>query len=306
MSEFVILDEREIWHESACLAAREFGYNAKRVYCGTQMPQGSLGFIRPHADKDTLVKNQSDYQLMATRGVVIQDRAQVEVYENKTEQFNRWGKWMPETWVFTDEETAIQAAFELPYPIVSKANEGASSVNVRIYNNMTALQHHIHEVFAGHVMVNSCSGVNSRTRFPQKGYVFLQRFIPHTTTWRVNAIGDARAIFKRFCYKHKPVAQTGNVQPVMELDSFVLCVLDFANDIFNDIGSKWCALDILHDEERNKLVLLETSLAWPWPSPGACMQAPLFRNEKKTAHVWKDMWHSMFEQVREGVWAKPA
>jgi hypothetical protein len=305
MKQFVILDEREIWHAPACEAARVFGYEAKRIYTGTQMPVGALGFIRTHADKLALAKNQDDYKVMSSRGIVIQDRAQVEVYENKTEQFNRWGRWMPATWVFTDQEAAMRASFDLPYPIVSKANEGASSVNVRIYNTHAELQKHIHDVFAGRVMVNSCSGVNGRTKFPQSGYVLLQEFIPHTITWRVNAIGDHRALFKRYCYKHKQVAQTGNVEPVLQLGNFELCILDFANDIFKDLDTKWCAIDILHDECRDRLVLLETSLAWPWPSPGACMHAPLFKPDGTWERAWSEMWYSMFEQVAEGVWARP-
>lgn len=306
MKQFVILDEREIWHAPACLAAADFGYEAKRIFSGTQMPVGSLGFIRTHADQRALLANQNDYDVMASRGVVIQDKAQVNVYENKTEQFNRWGRWMPDTWVFTTLESALEMLDEMPYPIVSKANEGASSVNVRIINSKAALERHVRDVFAGRVIVNACSGVASRARFPQKGYVFLQRFIPHTTTWRVNAIGNARAIFKRYCYSNKPVAQTGNVDPVMEIDAFVDELLQYADAVFEAIGSKWCAIDILHDQQTGQLNLLETSLAWPWPSPGKCMEAPLFRDGKRSGHVWKGMWHSMFEQVGEGVWARPA
>lgn len=302
---FVILDERDIWYRAACSAAAEFGYDAKRIFRGTQMPAGSLGFIRTHADKEALLINQEDYNIMASRGVVIQDKAQVNVYENKTEQFLRWGRWLPETWVFTDEASALEMTSEMPYPIVSKANEGASSVNVRIIKNKAALEQHIRDVFAGRVLVNACSGAGNKAKFSQKGYVLLQRFIPHTTTWRVNAIGNARAIFKRYCYKNKPVAQTGNVDPVMQLDSFTERLLEYSEAVFEDIGSKWCAIDVLHDEASDQLFLLETSLAWPWPSPGACMQAPFFRNGLISSRVWKEMWYCMFDQVEEGVWAKP-
>jgi glutathione synthase/RimK-type ligase-like ATP-grasp enzyme len=238
--------------------------------------------------------------------MVIQDAGQVEVYENKTEQFRRWGKWMPDTWVFNNAEAAMEVAFELPYPIVSKANEGASSVNVRIIPTKHDLERHILDVFSGRVMVNSCSGVNSRMRFAQNGYIFLQRFIPHQITWRVNAIGEARAIFKRYCYKNRPVAQTGNVDPVLEIDPFVERLLTFSDEVFKDLGTKWCAIDILHDEATDKLFLLETSLAWPWPSPGACMSAPLFKPDGTWQWSWNKMWHCMFEQVEEGVWARPA
>lgn len=299
--EFAILDEREIWHIPACSAAIEFGYDAKRIFTGTQMPMGAVGFIRTHADPQTLRRNKEDYIVMDSRGDVIQDAAQVEVYENKTEQFRRWGTWMPDTWVFTDRERALAAVHDLPYPIVSKANEGASSVNVRIINSAAHLAQHIYDVFEGRVFVHACSGVQGRTRFPQRGYVFLQRFIPHTVTWRVNAIGNARAIFKRFCYKNKPVAQTGNVVPVLALDDFTHRLLEYSNGVFANLNTKWCAIDILHDTAEDRFKLLETSLAWPWPSPGDCMRAPLFGSSR----VWGQMWHCMFDQIEEDVWARP-
>lgn len=306
MKAFAILDEREIWHAKACAAAVDFGYTPKRIFSGEEMPQGSLGFIRTHADQKALRKNQEDYRIMTSRGVVIQDAAQVEVYENKTEQWRRWGAWMPGTQVFTDKEEALAASRIFAYPIVSKANEGASSVNVRILYNEGQLQQHIEDIFAGRMLVNSCSGVTGRTRFPQNGYVFLQTFIPHRITWRVNAIGNDRAIFKRYCYRHKSVAQTGNVEPVLRLDEFTERLLEFSNRVFDSIKSRWCAIDVLHDELSDRLFLLETSLAWPWPSPGTCMQAPLFKRDGTWQRTWHEMWYSMFEQVEEGVWARPA
>lgn len=295
MNQFVVLDEREIWHRPMIQAAKEFGYAGRRIRRGEEMPQGSLGFIRPHADPAVLRINQMDYLTMCARGEVLQDAGQMTCYENKTLQFERWGHWMPPTWAFTSLETALAAIGELPFPIVSKANEGASSYNVRIIETPDALRAHIEDVFAGRVMVNPCS--SGGRSFKQSGYVLLQEFIPHEVTWRVNAIGNARGIFKRRNYPDRPVAQTGNTDPVKTLDSLMEALLDYADRVFADIKSKWCALDILH-VGGTEFKLLETSLAWPWPSPGDCNAATLFRSP----YIWIDMWRCMFQQYAEGAW----
>jgi len=229
---------------------------------------------------------------MASRLLMVQDAGQVEVYEDKSEQFRRWSKWMPDTWRFTDKDAALQFVGTACYPLVSKADVGASSVNVRILNDRLAAEAHVLQLFGEGIPVNL--GANNAPKTIQRGYVLLQRFIPHKVTWRVNAIGDARAIFQRYCYPDKPVAQTGNVEPVMRLKEQHEDLLRYANEVFEDIGTKWCALDILQD--GNSWKMLETSLAWPWPSPGRCNEAPIFGSSRQ----WIEIWDVMFEQIDRG------
>ncbi len=295
MKQFVFLDEREVWWKAAIEASREFGYTGKRIIRGTQMPEGALGFIRPHAEPAALRLNQLDYTQMCQRGVVLQDTGQMTCYEDKTLQYHRWGRWMPRTWVFNSLATAMEALAGLPLPIVSKDNEGASSINVRILKTAVELQKHVVDVFAGRVTVNPCSGGRS---FQQRGYVFLQEFIPHKVTWRVNAIGNARGIFMRRNYPDRPVAQTGNTDPVKVLDPFCERLLDWCDMVFDCLDTQWCALDVL--DADGEFRLLETSLAWPWPSPGDCDNATLFRSKYR----WIDMWRCMFSQYAEGAWVR--
>lgn len=233
---------------------------------------------------------------MAERLLMIQDAAQVEVYENKSEQFHRWSKWMPETWRFTELEPAVEFLKAAPFPLVSKADVGASSVNVRILDSRAEAARHLQSLFGEGIPVNH--GADRAPKTLQKGYALLQRFIPHKITWRVNAIGDARAIFQRYCYPDRPVAQTGNVEPVMKLTNQHRSLLDYANKVFSDIGTKWCALDILQDTDGT-WKMLETSLAWPWPSPGKCNEAPIFGSSRS----WIQMWDVMFEQVAAGAFS---
>lgn len=291
---FYILDERDVWHEALSRAARAAGYNPQRIKRGLEATERGVGFIRPHATPEILQRNQADYWQMAGHCVMIQDRRQVELYENKTAQWVEWGNWMPETWRFDSKDDALHFADHCAVPVVSKADQGASSVNVRILHSRDALVRHIEEAFGPGIRVQHCD--SKGTTSLQRGYVLLQRFIPHDTTYRVNIIGGGRAIFKRYNYPDRPVAQTGNVEPVTKLDDLTESLLWFADRFSAEANTKWCALDILRDGDEWRL--LETSLAWPWPSPGACMDAPIFR----TNYKWADLFDCLMTEVSYGEW----
>ena len=291
---FYILDERNAWHSAALAAAKRAGHGGRRIFRGDEAGEGGIGFIRCHAKPDALKRNHSDFKVMASRLKMIQDEAQVMLYEDKSGQFAKWGDWMPDTWRFTDKDAALAFVEAAEYPLVSKADVGASSKNVRILADADEARQHVAAIFGPGIIVNHCSG-GEKSR--QRGYVLLQRFIPHNVTWRVNAIGNGRAVFKRFCYRDKPVAQTGNVAPVMEMSAEVESLIEFSDRFFAHAGTKWCALDVLRDGDQWKI--LETSLAWPWPSPGKCNEAPIFR----TSRQWWAMFDAMFDELAGGAWS---
>lgn len=288
-----VLDERNVWHEALIKSAQAHGFGARRILRGREVDAGGYGFIRCHAEPRALERNQLlDWPAMSSRLKMIQDAAQVEVYENKSLQFERWWDWMPPTWRFTSGDLAMQFLETATYPLVSKADVGASSVNVRILADKAQAQRHVLQLFTAGIPVRHCAG---NAQSVQRGYVLLQHFIPHEVTWRVNAVGRCRAVFKRFNYSDRPVAQTGNVEPVMQLDSEIESLLEFSNRFLDEVGSKWCALDVLKDGDSWRL--LETSLAWPWPSPGKCNSAPIFGSEKR----WLDMFDVLMNEVEAGV-----
>jgi len=211
---------------------------------------------------------------------------------------------MPRTWRFDNLENALGFARTWPVNdwIVSKADVGASSKNVRILKSRKDLIDHIRLAFGRGIEVDHCAGGrgNEQAKSKQRNYVLLQQHIPHDHTWRVNAIGRGRAMFKRFNGADGK-AQTGNVEPVKDYDgAAVQAVLALANEIFAAIGTKWCALDILHDVNTGALYLLETSLGWPWPSPGDCDNAPFVGVE--AFYRWRDMWELMLDEYEAGVW----
>lgn len=290
---FWILDERNVWFKGAIEAAARAGHRGHRIQRGEQAGEG-IGFIRCHAIPEVLQRNHRDFEVMSSRCQMIQDVHQVMLYEDKSGQFDKWSRWMPDTWRFTDPDTAMAFAQTADLPIVSKADVGASSRNVRILTHRDQLERHIELAFGPGIEVHHCAG-GFKSR--QKGYLLLQRFIPHEVTWRVNAIGEGRAIFKRYNYRDRPVAETGNVEPVMEMTKEIKSLLSFANIFFKQAGTHWCAVDILKD--GNKWKILETSLAWPWPSPGQCNEAPIFGTRRK----WIQMFDAMFDEYERGVWA---
>lgn len=294
-----VLDTRDVWHGPLIEAARARGWSARRIFRGAEVDGEGFGFIRTHADPAELARNRDeDDPAMRSRLTMFQDRAQVEVYENETEQWRRWGRWMPETWLVRSIEEL--ESLDLPFPLVSKANEGASSVNVRILDDRDALMRHAAEVFGPGIPVKCCAG---RAMVTQRDYLLLQRFIPHRVTWRVNIVGAQLAIFMRYCYRDRPVAQTGNVEPVKTLDSETESLLAYASDLFDALGTKWCAVDILRDGDGS-WKLLETSLAWPWPSPGDCNNGIFFaRGKFEPGRRWIEMMDLLIEQAEAGVWA---
>ena len=289
-----MLDERDVWHAAIISAANAHGFEGQRIARGEEATEG-FGFIRCAADPAILKVNQHDWDVMNSRLTMIQDETQVRLYENKSGQFERWAPWMPETWRFTDYESARMFMERAEFPIVSKADVGASSINVRIIPNKEEGLKHIALLFGEGISVHHCTGT---LRTMQRGYALLQRFIPHKITWRVNAIGSKRAAFKRYCYPDKAVAQTGNVEPVMEMNEQVESLFEYCERFFDAANTKWCAIDVL--QENDKWWLLETSLAWPWPSPGKCNEAPIFGTKRK----WIEMFHVMMEEAQAGVFSK--
>jgi glutathione synthase/RimK-type ligase-like ATP-grasp enzyme len=288
---FYIVDERDVWHSAISDAAREFGFDPHRIKSAKEVTGPGFGFMRCHAKPARLRINQSDYDQMARGLVMIQDRDQVMMYENKSAQAKAYADWMPETWRFTDRKSAVEFIQTCALPIVSKADVGASSVNVRVIDDRKKLYEHVSQLFSSGIRVSHCSGGDHSI---QRGYILLQEFIPHEITYRVNIIGSGRAIFHRFNYPNRPVAQTGNVAPVMEMSEEVERLLDFADRFAEAAKTKWCALDILKSDTGWRLI--ETSLAWPWPSPGDCNSAPIFR----TNYKWIDIFRCMFSELLKG------
>lgn len=306
MKKIWVLDERNVWWDDLESTGREYGYKATRIYNGHEAGDEGVGFIRTHALPNVLKKNQNeDDPAMREHLLMIQDRAQVEVYENKTEQWRRWGQWYPPTWHFTDKDEAIEFVRQYDGKLVSKADVGASSKNVRWLTSAAAAEEHVRKIFEEGIEVLHCGGTPGGHKGPgvsiQNDYVLLQKGIDHDRTWRVNIIGDCMAVFMRYCYKDKMVAQTGNTDPVVKMTPQVESLLEYARQVNQDVQSKWVALDILQDGDDWRLI--ETSLAWPAGSrtAGGCDVSKIWGSD----YDWSGIWNVMYEELERGAWSTP-
>jgi len=287
-----VLDGKGAWFQHISAAAERRGWEAIDLDGHARVGAG-YGFVRPHPAR--LEEHRALDAALRHMVPIVQDRAQVEVYEDKSEQFRRWGSLMPDTWLFDDVDQAM--AFRPgQWPIVSKANEGASSVNVRILYGRRQYEDHVRKVFGPGVEVSRCA---DGARTIQRGYLLLQQFIPHDRTYRVNIIGRRMAIFERFNYPDRPVAQTGNTKGVIELTDLHHDLLAHAKQIGQVIGSRWVALDILRDGDQWRL--LETSLAWPW-DPAKYVDVP-FIEDGRIKGRWGDLWDVLCEELADGAFA---
>jgi len=291
MIDLQIFDSRHVWHWPMIDAARRRGWKAKRIKSAPTEPS-PFGFIRPHpghmAEHIAL-----DSAMRQHCRVMVQDRAQVISYDNKIEQIGMLSGFMPKTWLVTDVDDAVNNP--PTFPVVSKAAEGASSVNVRVINTAAEYHDHVRQVFSPEgIKVNRCAdGMMTH----QQGYLYLQEFIPHDRTYRVNIVGNRAAVFERYNYADRPVAQTGNTKGIHEPRPELL---DYAFDVAREIGSKWVALDILRRPESGEFVLLETSLAWPW-SPNEYADTPFINTNGEKAGTWGSLWDVLYDQLESGV-----
>lgn len=287
-----IRDRYSRWGERLAAAATARGWEAALITRVREITRPGYGFIRLHPNPPLLDSDFKVARVMQKHLRMVQDNGQIAAYEDKVFQAQAWARWLPDTWYFTEEDYARQFAHDCDLPLISKAREGASSRNVRLIETRADLEEHIRQAFGAGIETSLYKGAT----WIQRGYVLLQRFIPHRITYRINAVGRERAAFFRYCYPDRPMAQTGNVAPAYGPEDCPAGLLDFADRFFQDVGTRWCAADILRDGDEWRL--LEASLAWPHPSPGDCDNGRFWPGGKR----WANMWDVLIDELEAGVW----
>ena len=117
------------------------------------------------------------------------------LYENK----RRVREWLmakkiphPETWIFYNEDEAMDFLKSIDYPIVRKTALGAGSSGVKILKNYREAKKDVK-----YIMRKGIVPYRFDSRDRQWGYVILQRYIPHDFEWRVVRIGDYFLVRKK-------------------------------------------------------------------------------------------------------------
>lgn len=294
-----VLDTRSQWGTALQGIAQRRGWDARIIRAAYEIDDDGYAFVRLHSHPRYRVRDQlaaAQIRAALSVGRMIQDEKQIKLYDNKRGQHGMWGHLMPQTSIFEDEGHALDFVRNAPLPLISKADVGASSKNVRYLHTRGQAEAHIRQIWHGGVPVSHCSSPDHAVS-KQHNYVYLQKFIPHSLTYRVNIIGRQRAVFFRRCHADRPLAQTGNVYPALEMTDETADLLAWADGVFAHLGTQWCAIDALRDGDSWRL--LETSLCWPWPSPGNCNDAVFFGGSKRR---WREMFDVLLDEVEAGVW----
>jgi len=92
----------------------------------------------------------------------------------------------PQTWVFYDRDQGLEFCRNSPLPIVVKTATGAAGSGVRIVRTRNALIKVADQFFKGGVRVRSAEPWDK-----QRGYLFLQEFLPDVDEWRMVRVGDS-------------------------------------------------------------------------------------------------------------------
>jgi len=182
----------------------------------------------------------------------------------------------PETSVFYFQREAMDFLKSTTFPIVAKANIGASGSGVHIFKNVKEAALYVREAFMGKGAKkrwgpNLAKGglikrglryisypgdikrklaiYKQRKNDVQKDFVIFQEFIPHEYEWRCVRIGDSFFAHKKLVHNHKASGSLlkGYENPPFKLMDFVKEVTDR-----NDLTS--VAIDLFETRDKGYLV----------------------------------------------------
>lgn len=204
---------------------------------------------------------------------------EISVYENK-KYLSYWlaanGIPHPKTWVFYQEQEAIDFAAKAKMPIVGKTNVGASGRGVTIVKSNAEAIEYVKNTFSGKGSMRS-TGPNLRKKGlamralkklanpkafmarlqhykaegseVQKDYVILQEHIPHSWEWRCVRIGDSFFAHKKMVKGEKA---SGSLIKGYENPSFAL--LDFVKEVTDKRHFMSQSVDIFETADGHYLV----------------------------------------------------
>jgi len=110
-----------------------------------------------------------------------------------TEHKPRLRDWMdanaiphPQTWVFHDQREAVDFAGRIRLPIVAKTATGASASGIQVIWDRSKLLRIVRDAFGKGLCPH---GYEPQDR--QRGFIFLQEYLPDVDEWRMVRIGDS-------------------------------------------------------------------------------------------------------------------
>ena len=198
----------------------------------------------------------------------------LKIYENKR-YFSYWAEANdvphPETFVFYFKKEAEKFSEECEFPVVGKLNIGASGNGIRILANKNQLKEYIDKAFdiglssrtgpklnKGNLihrvwqklthpneLVNRIKTYKDIAADKQKGFVILQKFVPHDFEWRVVRIGKSF-----FAHKKLKLGEKASGSLLKRYGSPPLDLLDFVKEITDKHRFYSMAVDIFEFEDK--------------------------------------------------------
>ncbi|APF20140.1 hypothetical protein Calab_0558 [Caldithrix abyssi DSM 13497] len=234
-----------------------------------------IGFLTCPSGRESLYKQLYDERIYVINKVMKKfcypNYDEIVIHENKKFLYY-WLKANklphPKTYVFYDKEEALSFANEVALPIVGKFNIGASGKGVKIFRDRKSLIKYIESAFIKGLrqdwgpnmrmgnwifrlkkIFKNPSRIKNRIEVYkrvyneiQKGFVILQKYIPHDFEWRVVCIGESY-----FGYKKKKIGDkcSGGKGYIYDVPTETL--LNFVKDICTKYLFNTMAFDLFED-----------------------------------------------------------
>jgi len=172
-------------------------------------------------------------------------------YDNKAAQLTlmeKLGIPHPKTFFSRDKDEIKKFVENASYPLISKCSEGACGDNVRKIDSKNELEEHVDQILSDNGL---------QTYFPwirQKGYVYLQEYMPLERDMRIIVLGDKSVYSCWFESKNwKKFGSDVNINfNDIPKKAETLC-----EDVAKKIGFHWAAFDVA--QYNNKYYIFEFS-----------------------------------------------
>ena len=250
-------DGRAGWGKAFKKAANLLGYKCILFKDPSIVPEGAKAFVRLDQYREQRERTKSIIEVLAAKGVTtLPNLKESRWYDNKILQADVLKPWLPETWVFTETIAAIEAVQALPYPLVSKASEGASSANVC---KIDTIEDSLEEIR----FIDEFEKVLSYGR-KQKGYVYFQRMIEDLTCdYRVSVAGGCFfGLIRRVREDDFRASGSGLLQDFDLSTEKERRAVKLALKVSRKIQTSFMCYDIVFDPKTDKAFVLECSSSW--------------------------------------------
>ncbi|MBK8944272.1 MAG: hypothetical protein IPM32_03275 [Ignavibacteriae bacterium] len=197
---------------------------------------------------------------------------------------------MIDTWIFWDEENAVNWAKNAQYPVVFKLKKGAGSTNVILIKEKSEALKLIRIMFnkgilpkfglpfkgkvkfknlesyfrnkADQLFLNNLRGIKPFIWQKEKNYVLFQKFLPNNSfDTRVNIIGNKAFACRRFT-RQNDFRASGSGNWDLNKDNIDLRCVETAFKISKELKFQSMAYDFLMDENGNPQVC---EMSWTFP-----------------------------------------